>query len=101
MKLKLSMTFAFSALALGLAASPSIAQTSAPAAPMTAPAKHMQMPHHAAGHTAMMSKKGTPAHDSMADTLNAQSLSAAQSGQAFMPPSATPAPAAAPMKKKM
>ena len=108
MKMKLSTTVALSALALGLAASPSMAQTAAPAAPMTAPVtapatppKHVM--HHAGGHAAITAKKGTPAHDSMSDSLNAQSLAAANSGQAFVPPGgpATPAAAPAPMKKKM
>jgi hypothetical protein len=90
MKMKLSTTLALSALALGLAASPSMAQTPAPAAPA-----HVK--HHAAGHAA---KKGTPASDSMADQLNAQSLAASQSGQAFMPPGGPATPAAAPAPKK-
>jgi hypothetical protein len=96
MKLNLLTTFAMSALALGVAASPAMAQTATPAAPA-----HVK--HHPAGHAAIMSKKGTPAHDSMADQLNAQSLAASQAGQAFMPPGgpATPAAAPAPMKKKM
>jgi hypothetical protein len=106
MKMKLSTTLALPVLALGLAASPSMAQTPAPTAPMTAPAtapmKPVHTPHHAAGHAAIMAKKGTPAHDSMSDSLNAQSLAAAQSGQAFMPPGGPATPAAAPaMKKKM
>lgn len=83
-----------SLVALGLAAAPALAADTT-----TAPMKHDAM-----AHKAIHAKKGTPAHDSMADDLNAQSLSAAQAGTVFTPPgaapNATPMPAAQ-MKKKM
>ncbi len=84
---KLGLAF----VALGLACAPAMAAD--------APAKHNPK-----AHAAIKAKKGTPAHDSMADQLNAASLSAAQAGTVFTPPGAapgaTPMPAAT-VKKKM
>ncbi len=86
MTTKLATKLGLSLFALGLAAAPAMAQAPAtPAAPATAPAKH-----NPSAHAAIHAKKGTPAHDSMADQLNAQSLAASQSGQAFTPPGAAP-----------
>ena len=84
---KLGLAF----VAIGLSAAPALAAD--------APAKH-----NAAAHKTIAAKKGTPAHDSMADQLNAASLSAAQNGTVFTPPgaapNATPMPAST-VKKKM
>jgi len=93
MMTKFATKLGLSLVALGLAAAPALAADTA-----------TPMKHDAMAHKAIHAKKGTPAHDSMADQLNAQSLSAAQAGTVFTPPgaapNATPMPAAQ-MKKKM
>ena len=93
MMTKFATKLGLSLVVLGLAAAPALAAD-----------KTMPMKHDAAAHKAIHAKKGTPAHDSMADQLNAASLSAAQSGTVFTPPGAapgaTPMPAAT-VKKKM
>ena len=106
------MTTRTIAAALGLAAlaltsGTALAQQAAPSAPPPAPAApaetstqpahpHQAAPRHTAPH-GRTATRGATSTDRMADDLNAQSLSAAQSGKDFTP-SATPAPAPA---KKM
>ena len=99
MKTNIATKLGLSLFALGLAASPVMAQTAAMPAEMPA---HKGMPAHKAmpAHKDMHAKAAKPAPLSATDQLNAQSLSAAQAGKEYMPVPAA-SPAAAPMKKKM
>ena len=93
MNTNIATKLGLSLFALGLAVAPAMAATAVMPADMPA---HKAMP----AHKGMHAKAAKPAPLSTADQLNAQSLSAAEAGQEYMPVPAA-SPAAAPMKKKM